>query len=143
MQVHVGLVLTALISVSSYVPCLADADALILMLSAITFWLSECFLSKGRDLMETSLQLVPFLHMVANCEALHLVPLAVGGSISDDDWTYHLCVNIRRISSGNISLIFPPVMFGSTLYLWSIQSLVPGHPGSVGHEFPLMGWASS
>ena len=36
-----------------------------------------------------------------------------------------------------------PVMFGSTLGLWAIHSMVPGHPGSVEHGLFLMAWASS
>jgi hypothetical protein len=34
-------------------------------------------------------------------------------------------------------------MFGSTLGLWAIHSMVPGHPGSVEHGLFLMAWASS
>jgi hypothetical protein len=41
------------------------------------------------------------------------------------------------ISKRFIVFLFP-VLFDSTVGLWAIQLLVPNHPGSVGHGFPLM-----
>ena len=38
---------------------------------------------------------------------------------------------------------FWPALFGSTLGLWPIHPLVPGHPGSVRYGLPFKLWSSS
>lgn len=45
--------------------------------------------------------------------------LVAGGSISDEDWTRHQCINIGEHNQESFYLFFPPVLWGSTPDLWT------------------------
>lgn len=89
-QIKAGTVLVALVSVSSYTPCLVSAEGLVLLLFSrpsgtifLPLLLLHSLSSEGRHLMETSH--LDSLHMVSGCEFLHLLPPAAEGSLSDDN----------------------------------------------------------
>lgn len=78
-----------------------------------------------------------------------MLPSAVGGSLSDADWTRHRSIIIAEYHKEPFNCFvcfcfcFMPVVFDFTIGLYAIESLVPGHSGSVKKGLPFVEWASS
>lgn len=83
---------------------------------------------------------VPLLCLVFDCGSLHLFPVAARWSLSDGNWAGQWSMTTAEYHQ-NISLIFFPVMFGSSL--WAVQTLGSGLSGSIRKEFALVVWVSS
>lgn len=78
-----------------------------------------------------------------NWGSLHLFPLVVVQSLSDDCLFGTNLYDCSRISLSIITLtFFSLVLFGSILTLWAIQSLGPDDPGSVRIGLTVVEWAS-
>jgi hypothetical protein len=76
---HIGLVLAALVSVSSYAPCLVDSESLAVF---HPLWLLQSFCPELRgEGYDGDLSFRPFLHIISGCGSPYLFPSDFGRSL--------------------------------------------------------------
>lgn len=86
---------------------------------------------------------VDSLFTVTGYGSLHLLSCIVRGSFSDDNWTRYLSMHIveyhlEEFCCALFCLFCFASCICSILGVWTTQSSVSGHPGSVGHLLTLM-----